>query len=158
MTSLEIIKDELERINKVRNSTAFVPKEKWSLEDDSKTIDCPECGNEVESQGYVIKSADKYQAVDIHLYGMEKICKPQAQFIAMAANEITKLTKALSVAVETLQTMNHLEVQFKAQGGVYNPKLGCVKHETIWDVTTKPSEDALKTIANILSGGEDGNL
>lgn len=69
---------------------------------------------------------------------------------------VMKITEALSVAVETLQTMNHLEVQFKAQGGVYNPKLGCVKHETIWDVTTKPSEDALKTIANILSGGKDG--
>lgn len=71
-------------------------------------------------------------------------------------NMIKDLSKALSVAVETLQTMNHLEVQFKAQGGVYNPKLGCVKHETIWDVTTKPSEDVLKTIANILSGGKDG--
>ena len=142
MTSLEIIKDELERINKVRNSTAFVPKEKWSLEDDSKTIDCPECGNEVESQGYVIKSADKHQAVDIHLYGMEKICKPQAQFIAMAANEITKLTKAVSVAVTTLES--YKDAVFEVDGKIY--KIG------------SKADLSITTIANILSGGKDGNL
>lgn len=142
MTSLKIIKDELERINKVRNSTAFVPKEKWSLEDDSKTIDCPECGNEVESQGYVIKSADKHQAVDIHLYGMEKICKPQAQFIAMAANEITKLTKAVSVAVTTLES--YKDAVFEVDGKIY--KIG------------SKADLSITTIANILSGGKDGNL
>lgn len=121
MTSLEIIKDELERINEAR---AKATQGEW---DDQPA-----------SQQWKDNKANN------------------AAFCRLAANEITRLTKALSVAVETLQTMNHLEVQFKAQGGVYNPKLGCVKHETIWDVTTKPSEGALTTIANILSGGKDG--
>lgn len=101
-TPLEIIKSEIAKINEARSKTSFVPKEKWSFDDDSTTIDCPECGSEVESPGYILKSADEHQVVDIHLYGMERICKPQAEFIALAANRITQLTEALTMAVEGL--------------------------------------------------------
>lgn len=142
--ALKIIKDELARIDKVRNNTVFVPKEKWSLEDDSKTIDCPECGNEVESQGYVIKSADEHQAVDIHLYGMEKICKPQAEFIALAANEITKLTKSLSVAVQTFEAISCDNIYVGENGW---------RDEHFLDV--KQAQEAITNIANILAG-KDG--
>lgn len=145
MTSLEIIKDKLARIDEAR---AKATQGKWQVSEESffEVWTFPETN-------LIARLSPK----DDFSFGKTS-CYNNSEFIALSANEITKLSKALSVAVETLQTMNHLEVQFKAQGGVYNPKLGCVKHETIWDVTTKPSEDALTTIANILSGGKDGNL
>lgn len=77
----------------LREKSPFVPKENWSFDDDSRTVDCSECGTEVDVSGFIVKSSDEHQAVDIHLYGMEKICKPQAEFIVFAANHIKTIAE-----------------------------------------------------------------
>lgn len=96
------IKTKIDELKKIRGST-FVPKENWSFEECSHTVYCDECGNEVEPQGYVIKSHDEHQAVNIHLYGMKSICQPQAKFIAAAANNWDNILEALEIACEALE-------------------------------------------------------
>lgn len=119
MTSLEIIKDELARINEAR---AKANSSLWCYD----------------------KNAEWMREIDELPYGKwgEVICDfrtqitenkqtaqksySNAQFIALAANEITRLTKALSVAVSAL---------------------------AVYEQAHKAS---LESIANILSDGKDG--
>lgn len=105
MNNITKIKSILNEIDEVRNKSAFVPREKWSIDDFSEELYCTECGEEISLGGWIVKSHDEHQAVDIRLYGMESICKPQAEFIVMAANKITQLTRALETAVDALENI-----------------------------------------------------
>lgn len=118
--ALKIIKDELERINEARAKATplyYTKHQKMKhFTDYLIGVDC------CQEEPFVI--ADMNRNMDNWKHDLE--------FIDMAANEITNLTKALSVAVENLKKYSHEQYH------------GFVARE------------ALTTIANILSGGKDG--
>lgn len=99
------LKTYIDKMKTLREASSFVPKEKWELEPYHSTTDCDECGAEIDLGGYIIKSTDEHQAVDINLYGMKSICEPQATFIATSANEWLKLLSALEIACDALETI-----------------------------------------------------
>lgn len=141
--ALKIIKDELARIDEARAKATplyYTKHQKMKhFTDYLIGVDC------CQEEPFVI--ADMNRNMDNWKHDLE--------FIALAANEITKLTKALSVAVESLQ---------------YH-KDGCPQNDELYDwIQTAPisnnADETLKTIANILtneresgkpvSGGKDG--
>lgn len=103
MTPTESILKFCDEWDSKRNGTSFVPKEDWSFEDSETVLECPACGEEVESPGFTIMSNDAYKAAHIHLFGLESICKPQAEFIAHAANNSSRAIEALRFLVQEIR-------------------------------------------------------
>lgn len=126
--SLKIIKDELARIDEARAKATplyYTKHEKMKhFTDYLIGVDC------CQEEPFVI--ADMNRQMDNWKHDLE--------FIALAANEITNLTKALSVAVTTLES--YKEAFFYVDGQIYK--------------TGSKADLSLNTIANILSGGKDG--
>lgn len=117
--TLKIIKDELARIDEARAKATELD-----------TISIDELEEVLDDHGYFSCSENNREC---------------AEFIALAANEITSLTKALSVAVEIL---NGVSLFKDANRNIYD----CAESMSV------DAEFGLKDIANILSGGKDGNL
>lgn len=103
MNNLETRKAELREYIEAWKNSSFVPKEEWQFSDYSNDLDCPNCGEEVESSGFIVKSLDEHQAVDLHLYGMQSICEPQAIAICKAANESARIAEQLLEALEVIE-------------------------------------------------------
>lgn len=118
MTPIEKRKAELREYIEAWKNSSFVPKEEWQFSDHSNDLDCPNCGEEVESSGFIVKSSDEYQAVDLHLYGMQSICEPQAIAICKAANESARIAEQLLeciVFIEMLQCEYYYSIDGKMQ-------------------------------------------
>jgi DNA-directed RNA polymerase subunit RPC12/RpoP len=102
MTNLESILKTLEEANAKRTQT------KWEyIGSVGVDYECSECGNEFPEPVYVVKSSDEYQRLECHLYGMELFAKPDAEFIALAANHMAKLLEIVrvqSLALESILT------------------------------------------------------
>lgn len=116
MSNLEIIKAKLEQINEARTKAS----KSWSV-------------------GFIQSNPDGPNTMRIDTDGVRPNLMPNdAKFVVMAANEITNLTKALSVAVTTLEFYD----------GV---------HRLSWAIDLnklpKTADETLKAIAEILSGG-----
>lgn len=127
--AIKIIKDELARIDEAR---AMATQGEWHPCGCRHTM----INTELNSQEIL----DVCEVVPTD-YTSDHQLESNKQFIALAANEITNLTKALSVAVEHIRDINH---GFSKSGLRY----GGIQYEQI-------SAKALTTIANILSG-KDG--
>lgn len=128
-----------------RDASPFVPKEKWIFADSSTSIDCPECGEEVESPGYVIESTDEHQAVDIHLYGMEKICRPQAEFIVLAANNFKQICESQLKLIESMWLA-------KIRLGILTDRMrACGQHELLEEAEMFVSE-AQEALDDLVKG------
>lgn len=117
--ALKIIKDELARIDEAR---AKATQGKWQVSEESffEVWTFPETN-------LIAKLSPK----DDFSFGKTS-CYNNSEFIALAANETTRLTKALSVAVTELEEAR------------------CENTSPI------DASKALTTIAKILSGGKDG--
>jgi hypothetical protein len=132
--AIKIIKDELERINEAR---AKATQGKWQISEESffEVWTFPETN-------LIAKLSPK----DDFSFGKTS-CYNNSEFIALAANEITNLTKALSVAVTKLKEIS-----------MESSTTEC-SHDDLVKLenrVTKKAHFAIKQIANILSGGKDG--
>lgn len=123
------IKAELERINEARaKATPYEWITHWqSQQEDSYDI-------------YSVKENED----SVYLVTAQEVCQSDAEFIALAANEILNLTKALSVAVERIE-------RFQAPCTRADYTVGQLDK-----VVCEMADDAIKSIAEILSGGGDG--
>ena len=63
---------------------------------------CDDCGTEFPESGYAVKSKDEHQVLECHLYGMERFCKPDGEFIAHSRQDIPRLVKALEYAMKCM--------------------------------------------------------
>lgn len=116
MNNLETRKAQLREYIEAWKNSSFVPKEEWQFSDHSNDLDCPNCGEEVESSGFIVKSSDEYQAVDLHLYGMQSICEPQAIAICKAANESARIAEQLLIALDALEKAAKYSYQADIEG------------------------------------------
>ena len=127
---LKIIKEELERINEAR---AKATQGKW---ESTHSLDKRRGSVFVENKMLICDYTPDFES-------NKQINANNFALIALAANEITNLTKALSVAVEGLDD--------------HDCRLGSEYFDIEERFVTDCAKcNALKTIANILSGGKDG--
>lgn len=131
MTSLQIIKDELARIDEAR---AKATQGKWQVSEESffEVWTFPETN-------LIAKLSPK----DDFSFGKTS-CFNNSEFIALAANEISNLTKALSVAVSKL---DEIDKALRVPAAEYVPAISDA---------FAIIDNSYSSIANILSGGKDG--
>ena len=65
-------------------------------------------------RGYAVQSKDEHQVLECHLYGMERFCEPDAEFIAASRTDVPRLVKALERAIDQRnQAVWHYELLAK---------------------------------------------
>lgn len=86
--------------------------------------ECSECGEQFPESGWSVKSKDEYQVLECHLYGMERFCKPDGEYIASAnPTVVQEIITRLIEAEETLKLILMQQENFAEEAWINTEKL-----------------------------------